>query len=81
MFNCPVRKKDIFFFCRNLSIILLDYIFNSCFALTGIVRVRLILGGGLGEQFCLCRGCTGIHIGEGVFSDCGGTRPYFWVFG
>ena len=41
MFNCPVRKKKI---CRNYSIILLDYIFNICFALTGIVRVRLIIG-------------------------------------
>ena len=34
--------------------------------------------GGLGE---LSRGCMGINIGEGFFSDCGGTRPYFWVFG
>ena len=74
MFSCPVRKI-------KKSIILLDYIFNSCFALTGIVRVRLILEGRLGEQFCLCRGCTGINIGEGFFSDCGGTRPYFKVFG
>ena len=37
--------------CWEKSINLLDYIFNSCFALTGIVRVRLILEGGLGEQF------------------------------
>ena len=27
----------------------------------------------------MCRGCTGINIGEGFFSDCGGTRPYFWI--
>ena len=36
---------------RNLSIILLDYIFNSCLALTGIVRVRLIFGGWSRGQF------------------------------
>ena len=66
----------------NESIILLDYIFNSCFALTGIVRVRLILEGGLGEQFCLCRGCTGINIGEGVFFRLWGNKAILlgiWV--
>ena len=31
--------------------ILLDYIFNSCFELTRIVRGRLIFGGWCGEQF------------------------------
>ena len=29
----------------------------------------------------MSKGCTGINIGEGFFSDCGGTRPYFWVDG
>ena len=56
--------------------------FNSCFALTGIVRVRLILGGGLGEQFCLCRGCTGINIGEGFFFQIVGNKAILlgiWV--
>ena len=36
---------------------------GSCFALTGIVRIRLICYGGAGSSF-ECRGCTGINIGE-----------------
>ena len=34
-----------------LSIILLDYIFNSCFALTGIFRVMVILEAVVGSSF------------------------------
>ena len=37
---------------------MLDYIFNICFALTGIVSVRLILEGGVGSSF----ECVGVAL-------------------
>ena len=46
LLGCPVGKKT-----KISAGILLDYIFNICFALAVIVRVRLILEGGLREQF------------------------------
>ena len=39
MFKWPVRKV-VFLFLIGIRIILLDYIFTICFALTGIVRGR-----------------------------------------
>ena len=50
------------------------YIFNRCFALMGIDRVRLIFG-------WWSWGCTGIYIGEGFSPRFLGKRLHLLVLG
>ena len=67
------------FFRISLKYNFVGLYFQWLFCTDGIVRVRLILEGGVGSSFECVGVARELTLVKFFSSDCGGTMPYIWV--